>query len=394
MKKDPLGFIREETRKRCSIIDLTTEIQRQFQIVSLELFHYLYEIFSIDFALYFKVENSLIEFIKPEEFSKELLDQMWQAAHKPRNGIEIMIKRADYPKYEIVIESIRKKKIAELLQMDPHLDRKVIDAFTNLSGASQMITRGGLNSGVTSRVKSSATYLINNIVRSEEAISTLSKMVIHDPTLYDHSAAVAMISGVIGSQCLKKPLSPKENELLAQCGLYHDIGKTCVPSAILNKPGKFTDDEFEIMKSHAAKGEEELELAIGNGAHIDHVCARVAGEHHERFTGKGYPRGRKGRFEEDPTNGIHIYSRIVTIADVYSALLMKRVYKPSYEAQDAIKIMADIAVNEYDPNIFYPFLKNVINSLNQYQEKHKSGGKGRILSLGDDGKLMEEKKVG
>jgi HD-GYP domain-containing protein (c-di-GMP phosphodiesterase class II) len=116
------------------------------------------------------------------------------------------------------------------------------------------------------------------------------------------------------------------------------------------------------MKSHTVLGFEELQKARKQGAPIEDLVCRVALEHHERFTGKGYPFGRVGRLEENP-NGIHLYTRIVTIADVYSALLMKRVYKPAYEAKDALAIMVKSAAEEYDPEIFHAFLRHVIKSL-------------------------------
>jgi HD-GYP domain-containing protein (c-di-GMP phosphodiesterase class II) len=178
--------------------------------------------------------------------------------------------------------------------------------------------------------------------------------------------------------------------LVAQAGLYHDIGKTCVPNFILNKPGKFTPEEFEIMKSHTTLGHEELAKISHQGGGIDHLCCRVALEHHEKFDGSGYPLGKKGRFESDEENGIHLFSRIVSIADVYSALLMKRVYKPAYSSQDAVKTMAETATRDFDPEIFSDFVRTVIKSLNLHEEKKHS--KGRILVIDECGKIQEYKK--
>jgi putative nucleotidyltransferase with HDIG domain len=388
-------FIKEETRKRCKIFALDASAEKKFVRVNVELFHYLYEVSQVDFAIYFRIENTMIEFIKKEEFSRELLDKIWGAIEASRRQIQICILKVERPKLNKIIEDVRNKKIRTLLEKDPHLDRKTLEIFSNLSNASQMIVRGGINNEVASQVKASAAYLVNNLLDSESAVVTLSRMVIHDPTLYDHSAAVAMLAGVIAKTCVPNRIfSPREVEVVAQCGLYHDVGKTCVPSAVLNKPGKFTDDEYSVMKTHATLGEKELKEVIVAGAPIDELAARVAGEHHERFFGGGYPSGRQGRFEEDPKNGIHVYTRVVTIADVYSALLMKRVYKPAYQAQDAIKIMADVAPKEYDPEIFPKFLQSVIASLNTYQEKHAKKDKGRILFMDENGKLRErDRKV-
>lgn len=385
-------FIKDETRKRCKIVAFDDAAQKRMIPISSETYHLLYETRSIQFSMYVQVESILIEFMKPDEYSATLLDQM-KLALLSDYKVQLMVSRAQHPAYEQLIHDVREQKIAQLASRDPALDQRALQVFSNLSNASQLIVRGGVNDDVVKQVKSSANYLVTNLMENEFAIATLSKMVIHDPTLYDHSASVAMISGMIALQCMPKPLNRKEAETVTQCGLFHDVGKTCVPSVILNKPGKFTDEEFAIMKTHAELGEKEIERIIADGTNVDAVIARVAGEHHERFGGKGYPRGRKGRFEDDGVHGIHLFTRIVTIADVYSALLMKRVYKPAYDAQDAIKIMASVAKEEYDPVIFRGFLVSVVKSLNLYQAKVHGKDQGRILFFDDEGQLKERKKV-
>jgi len=382
----------DETLKRCQIFELTPETSKRYRTINPELFHFLFEVETIDFSIYLRIDSLMIEFMKPSEFSKELVAYLWAAMEKAKRRLDIQISKDAVARFEQIIEKIRQNKVTRLLEKDPHLDRKTIEIFGNLSGASQLVVKGGINADVAERVQASAKYMVNNLYDSDAAIATLSRMVTHDPTLYDHSASVAMIAGVIARQVLVRShaLPKSEVEIIAQSGLYHDVGKTCVPSFILNKPGKFTEAEFEIMKSHTTLGEQELARTVEAGAPIHELCVRVAGEHHERFSGKGYPRGRKGREEEDEKNGIHLYTRIVTIADVYSALLMKRVYKPAYEPQDAVKIMAESAKDDYDPEIFVPFLKSVVTSLNDYQEtvrKHDGGKGGRILFMKEDGSL-------
>lgn len=391
-KPSGLEFIKEETRNRCKIIQIDERSEKKFSPISTEFFHLIYDAKKIEFPLYFRIDMTVIEFIRPEEFSKELLDQMWSALHASGRKLEVSVLHRDRDKLEHLVTEMRLKRIDSLIQKDPELDRKTLDVFSNLSAASQLVVRGGINGEVAKRVHQSATYMVNNLMDSDMAIATLSRMITHDPTLYDHSASVAMIAGMICNQCLPKPMSPKETILVSQCGLYHDVGKTCVPSSILNKPGRFTAEEFEIMKTHAELGEEELLKVIEGGAPIDPIAARVAGEHHERFGGHGYPRGRRGRYEEDKKNGIHLYTRIVTIADVYSALLMKRIYKPSYEPQDAIKIMAQSAQAEYDPSIFFEFIKTVVHSLNSYQEKRYGKDRGRLLEFDEEGNLRERRR--
>ena len=380
--------IREETRKRCKITVLESRERKKFAPISLELFHYLYDVQSINFSIFVRVANEFIEFVRPEELSDELLRQIILAMDKDYEDVEICIRRADYPHFENVLKRVRAQKTAKLIEKYPELDPKVLDVFGNLSAASQMVVRGGLDAEVALRVKAAASFAVNNLLDCNLAIGTLSKMVIADPTLYDHSASVAMISSMIATRILPKPLSQKEAEAVAQCALYHDVGKTCVPNQILNKPGKFTPEEFEVMKTHTTLGNVELLKCIDAGAAVQPVSAQVALEHHEKFCGGGYPHGRAGRLEEDKDKGIHLFSRIVTIADVYSALLMKRIYKPAYEAQDALKIMAECA-RDYDPLMFKPFLMAVVKSLNVFQDRRNGAG-GRILEFDDKGSLREK----
>lgn len=383
----------EETLNRCQIFELTRERQGHFRLVNAEMFHFLYNKNSIDFSVFLGVENIMIEFIKPSEFSKELLDKLWLSMQKTSRHLKIFVLDADYEKLLRALAEVRKAKIDVLLEKDPDLDRKTLNCFADLSQASQLVVQGGIDQRVADTVARTAEGIMSSLFDSELAIATLSRMVVHDPTLYDHSASVAMLGAIIGQKCLTTPLQKSQIPIIAQCGLYHDVGKTCVPSIVLNKPGKFTPEEYEVMKTHAALGEEELVKVIENKhALIDPICARVAGEHHEKFGGHGYPKGRKGRLEENLENGIHLYSRITTIADVYSALLMKRVYKPAMMAQEALKIMSEFAAKEdYDPEIYNRFLKQVVVSISEYQEvthSKKSGPQGRILMFDEKGKLV------
>ena len=378
--------IKKATRDRCKILKVGETNLEFFKQANMESVGLLTDAGKLPFYLYFKAEGEIVEFIKPNENSDVYIEQLLEAATKDIEGIAILILAKEYPLFIGYLKQIRQKKIDKLLKEDPSLDRKTLALFNNLSGASQMIVRGGVTPEVSGSVAAAAHQLVDGLMENTSAVGTLSKMVYCDPTLYDHSAAVAMIASVIAGKLLKKPFNKKAISSVAQCGLYHDVGKTCVPSHVLNKPGSFTPEEFEIMKTHTTLGYEEILKAKKDGSIIDDIVARVALEHHERFTGKGYPYQKKGRYEDDKENGIHIFTRIVTIADVYSALLMKRVYKPAYESGKAIKIMSEIAKDDFDPEIFWPFLKHVIESLN-YHTKKKDGDKGKIIILDDKGKL-------
>lgn len=384
--------ISDETKKRCQVFPITKENSKRFTPISLELFHYLFELTTIDFSIYFQVQDQMVEYIKPSEFSHELLQTLITSRNKKLDNLEICLEKREYPLFQAAINSVRESKIKRLIAKDPSLDINTINVFSDLSNASQMVIRGGINRQVALEVQSSASRLVNHQLDSLVTIGTLSRMVLADPTLYDHSASVAMIAAMIAKSMLKK--SRDITQQIALSGLYHDVGKTCVPYHILNKPGKFTPDEFEVMKGHATLGYKELQIAIKQGAPITPEVTLIALEHHEKFCGHGYPHGKVGRREERE-DGIHEYSRIVSIADVYSALLMKRVYKEAYDPQRALTIMAKVADKDYDPLIFQPFLKEVVQSL-RFFENLKQGpktSKGRVIVKQEGNRYPRAKKT-
>ncbi len=385
--------IKESTRKRCKIVQLTPEVQLLFRPVSLEHFSYLWEVPSIDFSLYIRVDSEMIEYLRPQEFSCELLEQIWMASLKEEAALDIFILKKEFPRFLHSLSAVRQKKIQNLIERDPSLDRKTLEAFSNLSEASQMILRGGITHAVAEHAKGSAAFMVKQLMDNELAMSTLSRMIQIDPTLYDHSASVSMFATIMAKQYINRKLPLKEAEMIAQCGLYHDTGKSCVPHSVLNKPGSFTTEEYEIMKSHVDHGHRELMEAITAGAPIDEIVAIVALEHHERFEGHGYPKGKKGRAEEDPANGIHVYARIVAIADAYSALLMKRVYKPALPAEKAIELLRLSAPRDFDLQIFEPFVKGVEGSLLKLEERKREMDKGRIFLSDSEVKIMDQIKA-
>jgi len=378
-------IIKESTRQRCRVFPIDSFDRRQFMPISMELFHFLYEAPAIDFSIFIRVDEEMVEYIKATELSKELLKHIWLASIKDDAEVEICVQTSDHPKFTRVIDSVRDQKIRRLIEREPALDSKTLISFVNLSGASQMVLRGGINEDATRKVAAAASFMVSNLMDNNYSMATLSRMIQIDPSLYDHSAAVAMFSGIMGKQAYHGKLSQKNAETLAQCGLYHDAGKACIPHAVLNKPGVFTAEEFEIMKSHAILGYKVISKSIDEGASIERIVAEVALQHHERFSGKGYPYGKKGRFEDDPETGIHPFARIVAIADSYSALLMERVYKPALPAEEALRLLEINSLEHFDPVFYHPFVASLKRSLNLYEEKKQSlVGNIYVVEKGDN----------
>ena len=144
-------------------------------------------------------------------------------------------------------------------------------------------------------------------------------------------------------------LSEQECDTLFTSSPMHDIGKVAIPDSILKKPGKLTEAEFEIMKSHAEIGYSVLK---GSKREVLRAAAIVAYEHHEKYNGKGYPQGLKG---ED----IHIFGRITAIADVFDALGSDRVYKSAWSDEEIFELFRKEKSEHFDPQLIDLFFENL-----------------------------------
>jgi len=144
-------------------------------------------------------------------------------------------------------------------------------------------------------------------------------------------------------------LSQEEANLLKIASPMHDIGKVGIPDAILNKPGKLTADEFEIMKTHSALG---FNMLRHSTRPILNAAAIIALTHHERWDGKGYPKNLKGK-------RIPIFGRITAIADVFDALGSDRCYKKAWRDEDIFKLLKDGRGTQFDPDIVDIFFENL-----------------------------------
>ncbi len=141
-------------------------------------------------------------------------------------------------------------------------------------------------------------------------------------------------------------LDERQIELLYKSAPLHDIGKVGIPDAILLKPGKLTDEEFRIMKGHAQIGADALEVAekeLGSNSFL-RIAREISLTHHEKWDGSGYPSGLRG--DEIPLSG-----RLMAVADVYDALISKRVYKSAFTHQQAMKILREGSGSHFDPDI-------------------------------------------
>lgn len=178
----------------------------------------------------------------------------------------------------------------------------------------------------------------------------------NDENTGKHIKRVAMFSELIAKELgLSK-------EFVARIKMYapiHDIGKVGIPDEILKKPGRYTPEEFEIMKEHVVIGYNMIKESS-----LPETAKNIVRYHHEKWSGTGYRIGLKG---ED----IPVEARIVSIADVFDALSTKRIYKEKFSIEETLRIMAEGRGEQFDPKIFDIFLKNmdkIIELKNRYAD--------------------------
>lgn len=162
-----------------------------------------------------------------------------------------------------------------------------------------------------------------------------------------HIKRVAEISSMLAR--LHPSLSEEDADILYHASPLHDIGKMTIPHDILHKPGRLTEEEFDVMKNHAVNA---YELLRHSKRKLIQGAAVIAHEHHEKWNGQGYPRQLKG-------NEIHIYGRIVALADVFDALTHKRCYKEAWNFDEAVGYIQEHRGTQFDPELIDIFIQNV-----------------------------------
>ena len=149
-------------------------------------------------------------------------------------------------------------------------------------------------------------------------------------------------------------ITPKFMSDVVRSAPLHDVGKINIPDSVLNKPGKLTDEEFAIMKTHTTAGKEILEKAISTvqGESYLKEARNMAAYHHERWDGRGYPEGLHGEV-------IPLSARIMAVADVFDALASPRVYKPAFPLEKALAILQEGSGTQFDPKCVEVFMDSL-----------------------------------
>lgn len=179
-------------------------------------------------------------------------------------------------------------------------------------------------------------------------------------------------------------LSSKEISAITTASSLHDVGKIAIAEEILNKPGRLTNEEFEIMKTHAAIGAAMVErLEQYKEEPLVRLAHDICRWHHERWDGRGYPDGLKG-------NEIPIAAQIVALADVYDALTSERVYKPAFTGEEAVQMILEGKCGAFNP-VLLDALKALQGEIQEALKKGEHPNSSRAVEAARD--IMRELKM-
>lgn len=209
--------------------------------------------------------------------------------------------------------------------------------------------------------------MIHEASDSKHLLQLFASLQAKDDYTYRHNIAVGAIANLIGKWM---KLNQQDLLQLTTAALLHDVGKMLIPEAILNKPGKLTDEEFEMMKKHTIHGYKILKETTG----ITHRQALVALQHHERMDGTGYPTSIKGK-------EIDLFSRIVSVADVFHAMSSNRVYQKNSPFYKVLSVIESEMFSALDPTITMLFIEKTMTSLIGNSVQLSDGQTGTILMV-------------
>ncbi len=185
----------------------------------------------------------------------------------------------------------------------------------------------------------------DSVTRNPGALISLARLKTADDYTYMHSVAVCAMMVALAKQV---GLSEEHTRSAGMAGLLHDLGKAAIPLAVLNKPGKLTDDEFEVIKSHPVEGYNMLK----EGGNVEDSVLDACLHHHEKIDGSGYPDKLKG-------DEITLIARMTAICDVYDAITSDRPYKRGWDPSESLRRMAEWTKGHFDPRLFQAFVKSI-----------------------------------
>lgn len=268
-------------------------------------------------------------------------------------------------KHRIVLRSQDITPVGPYTEMNSPYDRMMDEAVLKVSGIFAEVRES--RKIPLADLRKEVIPMMREVVHGERLISIFASLQAKDDYTYRHTFAVGMIATLIGTW-----LRMEHQELLqlTTAALLHDIGKMFIPQEILNKPGKLTEEEFDLIKSHTVLGYEMIKETVG----LNYRQALVALQHHERMDGSGYPFGTT-------SEKIDLFSRIVAVADVFHAMTSQRIYHHASPFYEVLSQMEKDTFGVLDPEITKLFIGKIMNSLIGNQVLLTDGRQGTILII-------------
>jgi len=187
--------------------------------------------------------------------------------------------------------------------------------------------------------------ITDSVARNPGALISLARLKTVDDYTYMHSVAVCAMMVGLSKQL---GLDEEQTRLAGMAGLMHDLGKALMPMDVLNKPGKLTDAEFAIIKTHPVEGHRMLLT----GKDVHPLVLDVCLHHHEKIDGSGYPKGLKD-------DEISLFAKMGAVCDVYDAITSNRPYKAGWDPAESLRKMAEWAKGHFDAKVFQAFVKSL-----------------------------------
>ena len=261
------------------------------------------------------------------------------------DGLDDYVKKSPQEEIEAKITPVVKNKIAKMREDDPAKVQITETVRRRISSGIQHLYNNSSSETFTKTTNSITNDLMEALDQNDALAVDISQLRASDEYTFRHSVDVATIAMVIGKNM---GLSHAEVHDIGIAGLLHDMGKSKVPQEILNKPAKLTEEEFEVMKQHPVLGYRILQE---KNEFKDIISVAVL-QHHEKMNGSGYPMG-VNREKISP------FAKILSVADVYDALVTNRPYKKSYSQRTAVDILMSMT-EELDITVMQKFLQCVI----------------------------------
>ncbi len=251
-----------------------------------------------------------------------------------------LVMAEDEPVAPATLEKIEKLKVPDRtkVQLNESVRARVAEGVSYLFSNTE-------SSDLDKATKNIADDLMNAINENDALAVDISVLKVSDEYTFKHSVDVATMAMIIAK---KTGMSKQEVYDIGIAGLLHDIGKSKIPNEILNKAGKLTDEEFAIMKLHPVYGYRILEK---NKSLTENIKLGVL-QHHEKINGKGYPMGVE-------VEQISTFAKIISVVDIYDALVTERPYKSGFSPRDAVEMIMAMTA-ELDMDALKGFLGSVI----------------------------------